>query len=407
MAAKPATPSWLKGAVMYSVLIDRFARGGGEPWLDPDHAKPVFCGGNLQGIIDRLGYLEELGVDALLLSPFHPTPAYHGYHVLDFYGVEPRFGTPEILKRLLDEAHSRGMRVIMDFTLSHVSREHPFFVSARTDPSSPYRRWFRFTKWPDEYVSFLNFPDLPKLDFADPEAKAHVIGAARHWLDFGLDGLRVDHVIGIPHAFLKEFRREVNSRHPGAVLIGEAVKGKIRRSELPTLHIHRKWLFYLLGLLRIPTSAMLQRQYAREMDAVFDFFFRDMTKTFLAAPAWYKPVWLLRLILRLHDAAFPRNSALIRLLDNADHDRFLFAVGGAEEKLKEAIRLQFDTRQPVMLFYGDAAGLKQTESRKFEIHGDKPHGDLAIRSLMPWDGIDAGLRDFYVELIRRRKVVVR
>ncbi len=394
---------WLKDAVIYHVLIDRFARGGGEPWLDPDHTKPVFCGGDLRGVIDRLDYLASLGVNAILLSPFHPTTMYHGYHVLDLFGVDPRFGTVETVRELIAEAHARGIRVIMDFVLNHVSERHPFFLEARSDRSSRYRDWFQFTAWPDRYLSFLNFPDLPKLNLKHPDVRAHVTQAALHWLEVGFDGFRLDHIIGIPHDFFHELRAAVRARNPEAVLFGEAVKGKIRIDEIKTLHLRHKHLIYLLGKLGVNTTFFMQLQYLRDLDGVFDFFFRDMAKAFLVDRKWYKPRWLLALVLKLHYLVYPKEFSLIVLLDNADHDRFPFLLKEDPERIEEALDLQFAQHQPVIIFYGSEAGIRQTASRKRKVYGDKPHGDLAVRATMPWDAIDPAAYERYKRRIRGKR----
>ncbi|MEA3249523.1 MAG: alpha-amylase family glycosyl hydrolase [Patescibacteria group bacterium] len=395
--------NWIRQTVMYSVLIDRFARGGGRRWIDPDYSKPVFCGGDIEGIIDRLDYIRELGADSILLSPFHPTAAYHGYHVMDLFGVEPRFGTPETLKRLLEEAHARGVRVVMDFVLGHVSRHHPFFEDARRNPQSKYRDWFIFRRWPDDYMSFLNFPDLPKMDMNNPAVRQHYLDAALHWVDFGFDGLRVDHIIGVPYDFLDQLHQTVKSRNPDVVLIGEAVKGRIKFDELPTLRMRHKHLLYVLGVLGVPTAGLLQRQYVKVSDALFDFFFRNTVKKFVMEPRWYKPHWLMRAILFLHERFFPVGCTLIRLLDNPDHDRFSFAAAGDQEKIRESVRQMLAGNGAAMLFYGNAAGIEQTESRKYRIYGDKPFGDLAIRKLMPWDDINPETKALYVDALRQRK----
>jgi hypothetical protein len=394
---------WLSSSIMYSILIDRFSRGNGEDWLNDDPSQPHFCGGNLQGVIDKLDYLLDLGIDTILLSPFHPTTSYHGYHVLDFYGVDDRFGSKEILKELLERAHERGIRVIMDFVLSHVSHKHPFFVDATRNADSAYRDWFQFTEWPRQYHSFLNFNELPKFDLTNRKVRSYINEVAKYWIDFGFDGLRLDHVIGIPHDYLAELHEEVREHSPACVLVGEAVKGEIKREELPTLHIRHKLLLYILGQLKAPISVLLQRQYTTTTDGVFDFFFRNMTKRFLVSPAWYKPLWLLRLILACHDRLYPKDFVLIRLLDNADHDRFTFATKQRAETERLSIDLLLGGRGSAMFFYGNAEGIRQTESRKYRIYGDKPFGDLAIRKLVPWGQIGKERFDWYRQKIRGKK----
>lgn len=394
---------WLKRAIIYNILIDRFARGNSEDWLNSDSQQPVFCGGNIQGIIDKLDYLQDLGINTIFLSPFHPTSAYHGYHVMDFFGVDPRFGTLEIVKKLLNEAHRRNIRIIMDFVINHVSSQHPYFIDARSNPNSQYIDWFKFTKWPDSYATFLVFPELPKLNLNNPRVKEHIIGACLHWLKIGFDGFRLDHIIGVPHEFLDELRDNVKKNNPEAVLIGEAVKGRIRKREIHTLEIRRKYLMYVISLTRLNTSFFLQLQYAHQHDGLLDFFFRDMVKSFLVNKKWYKKMWMLDAILRLHSRSYPKDFSLMPLLDNADHDTFSFLLKNNRPELKEAIRIQFSQNHPVVIFYGNEAGIVQKYSRKNKVYGDKPNGDLAIRPLMPWGDIDREMFEFYKKMIKIKK----
>ena len=123
---------WFKKAVVYQILIDRFAGCQQDGW-----DKPQFLGGTIRGIIQRLDYIKDLGVNALWISPFYKTDQYHGYHIMDFYQVEPRFGDIEDLKELIEKVHHAGMRIIADFVPNHVSDRHPYFLDARKRVDSP------------------------------------------------------------------------------------------------------------------------------------------------------------------------------------------------------------------------------------------------------------------------------
>ena len=226
---------WFQNAIIYHVLIDRFA---GLTSTEP--LCPEFLGGTLRAITEKLPYLEELGIDTLWLSPFCKTSAYHGYHVTDFFEVEPRFGTRDDLRQLIGSGHTVGIRIIADFVPNHCGRSHPFFQEAIRDRRSRYFSWFSFTRWPDDYLCFLDVKELPKLNLNCPEAHDHVVKAAKHWLSLGLDGFRLDHVIGPSHDFWKFFRREIKRDYPATVLIGEAWLEGIDRRHLKTLHIDRK-----------------------------------------------------------------------------------------------------------------------------------------------------------------------
>ncbi len=395
--------TWLNEAVIYQILIDRFARGGNQPWLNSNANEVVFCGGNLQGIIDKLDYLKDLGVNTLLLTPFHPTTAYHGYHVKDLFGVDERFGSKVILKTLIEQAHAKGMHVMMDFVMAHVSAQHEYFLDARVNPNSKYRDWFQFNTWPDDYVSFLNIYELPKWNLDNAEVREHIFAVVDYWLDFGFDGLRLDHIIGIPNKFLKDFFVHVKSRHSQAVIVGEAVQGKIRRQDVNTLRLKHKWFLYFIGQIHLNVIFFVQLQYRSLMDGLLDFYFRDLIMSFYLRPAWYKPYWLMKPLLALHQKLYPKHFGLISLLDDADDDRFLFFLNNDQYKYKQILTAQFTRQQPVFLYYGNEVGVKQIESRQFATFGDKPHGDLAARGLMKWENIDQELLEFFKTALRKHR----
>lgn len=399
VSVMPISTNWLKNAVIYNILIDRFARGNNEDWINHDSLSNVFCGGNLQGIIDRLDYLEDLGVTAILLTPFHPTVAYHGYHILDFFGVDPRFGTLAILKELILKAHERGIKVIMDFVINHVSKDHAYFRDAKNNPASPYRDWFYFIKWPDTYLSFLEYRELPKLNLDNPTVKVYVMKVVAQWLEAGIDGFRIDHVIGVSHEFLNDLREVIKRHNSDAILIGEAVKGRITWRELKTLRFRYKYVMYILSQAGINISFFLQLQYRQHLDGIFDFFFRDMIKLFIVKRTWYKPLWLLRWILVLYRALYPKHFSLVELLEVPDRDRFSFLLRGDRARLKQAVQLQAAQPEPIMVLYGSEAGIVQHRSWQ-----GKAYGDLEVRGLMPWKHIDVDMVNFYKEVIRCRAV---
>ena len=120
---------WFKHAIIYHILIDRFA---GFPSTE-NWDKPIFLGGNIKGIQNKLEYLKNLGVNTIWISPFNKTSAYHGYHITDFNEIDPHFGTTEDLKDLIHSVHEHKMHIIADFVPNHCSKEHPFFKEAQSN----------------------------------------------------------------------------------------------------------------------------------------------------------------------------------------------------------------------------------------------------------------------------------
>jgi cyclomaltodextrinase len=385
--------NWFKDAIIYHILIDRFA--GYDQQADP--LKPDFIGGHLKGITEKLPYLIDLGINTLWLSPVYCTTAYHGYHITDFFHTDERFGTTDDLKELIREAHRNNIRVLLDFVPNHCSDRHPYFISARQDRKSKYRKWFYFNRFTNSHLSFLHFNELPKLNLDEHDARNHIIGAAKYWISLGIDGFRLDHAVGPSHHFWKAFNAEIKSVNAEAVLIGEAWLEGVGIRTLKTIGIKRKYLRWLMQIK--PWS--IQQEYIGELDGVLDFYFRHRITEFIAwkdNPDDY--MHDLGKIMEDHYKSFPEGFYLPAFIDNHDMNRFLFDTGQDREKLKKALEFQFSLPQPVILYYGTETGLSHNK----EVKWDVPFSDIYARQPMPWDHLDKDLIGFCKELIRNRKL---
>ena len=380
---------WVENSVIYHIFIDRFA---GFPSMK-NWDKPVFLGGTIRGIIERLPYLTDLGVTALWISPFYQTSAYHGYHITDFYKVEPRFGALEDIKELIQESHAHGLRIIADFVPNHCSVHHPFFQQAQNNADSNYRDWFYFTDWPSHYLSFLSVKEIPKLNLDNPPTRDHIVNAANYWLSLGLDGFRLDHVIGPSHRFWRYFCQEIKNRYPDAVLIGEAWMMGIKRNELRTIQVRNKFLKWLSGA----ASKTLLQEYLGELDGVLDFKVHELLKRFVTNQKITENK--LDTLLEKHYDSFPSTYFLPTFLDNHDKDRFLFTCGNDKEKLKKAAVKQFSLPQPAIIYYGTESGMTQTRSQ----WAFASNGDLQARQPMNWTDQENDLYTFYKKLIQKKK----
>jgi len=380
---------WFKNAIIYHIFIDRFAGfASTDNW-----EKPIFLGGNIRGIINKLHYLKNLGITTLWISPFYKTSAYHGYHITDFYQVDHHFGTVEDVKDLISAVHEHDMHIMADFVPNHCSREHPYFKDAQSDKDSHYCDWFYFTKWPSHYLCFLSIPEIPKINLNNPEARDHIINAAKYWLSLGFDGFRLDHVIGPPHTFWEQFKREIKDKYPNVVLIGEAWMMGIKRSELKTIHIKNRFLKWLFGA----ASDSLLKEYIGELDGILDFKFQEMIKNYVINSDMSKQMFNRNI--KRHYAHFPDNYFLPTFLDNHDMDRFLFQCRNDKEKLKAAARIQFTVDQPAIIYYGTETGMTQTKS----MWNIPVYGDLQARQPMIWKMQDTKLIKFYKKLIEQKK----
>lgn len=383
--------NWLSKSIIYHILIDRFAGfQSTENWEKPD-----FLGGNLKGIEQKLHYLKNLGVNTIWISPFYETSAYHGYHVTDFYEVDPHFGTKKDLQELIDKVHDMNMRIIADFVPNHVSNIHPFFKDAIKNKESSYRDWFYFTKWPEEYLCFLSVKDLPKLNLENPEAEEHVLNAAKHWLSIGFDGFRLDHCIGPSHRFWKKFYKEVKTEKPESVFIGEAWMMGIKFSELKTINIRWKFFKWLFGA----SSDSLFKEYIGELDGVLDFKIQEILRNNIARKSGSYNIKDFENKIYNHYKKYPEGFLLPSFLDNHDVNRFLFESNNDKKRLKKAIEIQFSLPQPPIIYYGTEIGMLQKKS-VWEIPN---HGDIQARQPMDWSKDYDEIFSFYQDIIQKRK----
>jgi cyclomaltodextrinase / maltogenic alpha-amylase / neopullulanase len=250
------TPGWVRDAVFYQVFPDRFARservdrpGPFEAW-DAPPTNTGFKGGDLLGIVEHLDHIAGLGANALYLNPVFQSASNHRYHTYDYFTVDPLLGGNDALRELLDAAHARGMRVILDGVFNHTGRGFwAFHHVVETGAGSPYREWFHFDQhrlaigrsldpYPAGhgvrrrgsgdalrdlgYQAWWNIPALPKLNIAEPAVREYVWSVAEHWLRFGADGWRLDVPGEIQDpAFWAEFRGRCRAVSPDAYLVGE------------------------------------------------------------------------------------------------------------------------------------------------------------------------------------------
>ncbi len=382
---------WFKNAIIYHILIDRFSGFTNTENCD----KPIFLGGNIKGITEKISYLLDLGVNTIWISPFYRTSAYHGYHVTDFFQVDPHFGTLDDIKELIKKAHTNDMHIIADFVPNHCSKEHPYFKDAQSDKNSKYRDWFFFTNWPNEYMCFLSIKDIPKLNLENLQVKDHIIGAAKYWLGLGFDGFRLDHVIGPILSFWKQFTKEIKTNYPNSILIGEAWMMGIKKHELNTININHKFLKWLFC---DAASDKLLKEYIDVLDGVLDFKFQEIIRNYIAYSRISKNEFDKNI--KKHYKHFPENYFLPAFLDNHDTNRFLFQCKNDKDKLKAAAQIQFSVDQPPIIYYGTETGIVQEKS----IWDIKSHGDLQARQPMNWDKQDVDLFSFYKKLILERKI---
>jgi cyclomaltodextrinase / maltogenic alpha-amylase / neopullulanase len=236
------TPDWVKHAVFYQIFPDRFAIGQQpqqpllqQPLWEDWNAPPTlqgYKGGDLWGIIEQLDYLQDLGINTLYFTPIFQSTSNHRYHTHDFYQVDPILGGNRAFAALLDVAHQRDMKVVLDGVFNHASRGFFFFNDIlENGPNSPWLDWFHIHDWPlsaydgslpANYEGWGGNRSLPVFNHDNPDVREYLMQIAEHWIRVGIDGWRLDVPFEIKtEGFWQEFRDRVKAINPEAYIVGE------------------------------------------------------------------------------------------------------------------------------------------------------------------------------------------
>lgn len=251
------TPDWLRNGIMLQIMVDRYFCWGEKDvrrlppasyyhihWDDTpalcinddqygDSVNNDYFGGNLRGVMEKLDYIQSLGVTVIYFNPIFKARSNHKYNTGDYRAVDPSFGAEADLVALCAAARQRGIRVILDGVFSHTGSDSVYFNrdgsygpgGAYNDPESPYAAWYRFHHWPDDYDSWWGFKSLPNVDENHPSYREFIIdgedSVAVHWLRAGASGWRLDVADELPMDFIRSFRARIRREMPDAALIGE------------------------------------------------------------------------------------------------------------------------------------------------------------------------------------------
>lgn len=420
------TPDWIKSSIVYQIFPDRFSKGDMDSfnsgrndiiprnWEDTPYYKAEqfggeylandFFGGNLDGIIKKLPYLNQLGINTIYLNPIFKAFSNHKYDTGDYDVIDPMFGNNELFEKLCQEASSYGIKIILDGVFNHTGSNSRYFNKEATYPTlgayqsknSPYYSWYCFNNHPEDYASWWGFKTLPNTNEEDPSFIDYIINSPdsiiKKWLNMGAWGWRLDVADELPPQFIKLIRKACKAVKPDAVLIGEVWEDA---SNKISYGIQRE---YLLG---------------EELDSVMNYPLRRALIDF--ACGYSNAQRFSYQIMSLYEN-YPKEAfySLLNFLSTHDVERILTILGDAPDKgriskddkatyvldekhlalaikrLNNVVLLQMTLPGVPCIYYGDEAGMQGYE-------------DPFNRRTYPWGNEDPQVLSIYKTMIALRK----
>ncbi|MCR4902795.1 MAG: glycoside hydrolase family 13 protein [Butyrivibrio sp.] len=362
------TPDWVNDTVWYQIFPERFCNG--DHSIDPDNVKPWkyekvkyddFYGGDIKGIRDKIPYLKELGITGIYLNPIFESNTNHKYNTKNYKKVDPHFGSNEDLRKLVDEAHEAGIRVMLDAVFNHTGYDFPMWQDVLDNKaSSKYADWYMINKWPVDkecdtkdgrYYSFAFAKYMPKLNTNNPEVSDYLLDIVRFWIEtFDIDGLRFDVGNEISHSFIKSLRYMTKNMKSDFYLLGE-----IWHDSISWLHGDE-----YDSVMNYPLTTAIGDfwVYKNRTSESFEY---DINRCFTM---YYSQV----------------NDVLFNLLDSHDTNRLMDKVHGDKDIFYQQLAVLFTMPGSPCIYYGTEIAMEG---------GFDPD----CRRCMPWEEIEKGLRD--------------
>jgi glycosidase len=326
--------AWLKSSTMYSVFVRSFRDSDGDGV------------GDLQGVIDGLDYIQSLGVDTIWLLPIFKSNSYHGYDTVDYYTVQPEYGTNDDLLQLIKEVHERDMYILLDYVINHTSTEHAYFKDALGNLNSQYAEYFEWTNDAHtEFRSFASLGSMPTWNFDSPTVRQMALDIALYWLDpnkdgdfsDGIDGWRCDVALEVPHAYWKELRKQMNALNPSDILLGELYTKDAQEMRR-----------YLLG---------------DELNAAFDFpsaltlsgSFEANNDGLLSGNG---DVGILGTLMRAQKNLYCPECVIVRFINNHDTNRVASDVNNDNKRMRMAAVWLMTAPGVPIIYYGEEIGMQ-------------------------------------------------
>jgi alpha-amylase len=375
--------AWWNDTVFYEIFVRSFYDSDGNGI------------GDIKGIIAKLDYLKNLGITGLWLMPINPSPSYHGYDITNYDAINPQYGTMDDFKKLLSEAHQRGIRVIIDMVLNHTSDQHPWFIAAQ-DPQSPYRDYYIWSNtdpgyygpwgekvWyqtPTGYYYAIFTQSMPDLNYRNPEVTASMDDVTRFWIkQIGVDGFRLDAVRHLEeegtnqvntnstHAWLQQYFSFYKGLNSNAITVGE-----------------------LAG-----ENAVVMASYIKnkQLDLAFDFnLASDFVNSANNGNSLDTPGQL-----SLSYSTIP-SLQFATFLTNHDQDRLMSRLGNDPNKVKVAASLLLTSPGVPFIYYGEEVGLEgagQDELKRRPMQWDTT-SYAGFSTTIPWESVGPDYQTYNV-----------
>ncbi|MEY8538444.1 glycoside hydrolase family 13 protein [Lactococcus muris] len=379
-------PDWVKNTVWYQIFPERFANG--NPAINPEGVKewdPTesperqdFYGGDLQGVIDHLDHLSDLGVNGIYFTPVFQAHSNHKYDTEDYLKIDKHFGDLEVFKKLVKEAHQRGIKVMLDAVFNHIGDTSPQWQDVlKNQKNSKYAEWFHINEWPASYVATDDFevaeaatydtfaftPHMPKLNTANKEVQEYLLNIAEYWIkECDIDAWRLDVADEVDHAFWKKFRTTCDAAKKDFYILGEV------------WHSAQPWL------VGDEFSAVMNYAYT---NAIIDTFVKKELNLEQMVSAINAQLMLYRK---------QTNQVMFNILDSHDTPRLLTQAKGNKALVKQVQAFMYMQPGVPCICYGDEYGLDGG-------------ADPDCRKCMPWteEHQDLEMFAFFKELVAFRR----
>ena len=369
-----AVPEWAKGIIYYQIFPERFYNGDKKNDPEPCEiwgtipTRENYMGGDLRGIIQKIPYLEQIGIECLYINPIFKGDFNHKYATTDYFEIDSIFGTKEELRELVEKCHTHGIRILLDGVFNHTGVNFkPFQDVLERQEGSLYKDWFLIQHFPVEithhdYECVGAYKWMPKLNSANPQVRKFIIEVMEYWIkEYQIDGWRLDVSDEVDATVWREARLYLKERYPDILLVGETwgYGGRLLRGD--------------------------------QMDAVMNYLFRDAVLDYFGKENISEEIFDYRINHMLAMHREDTNQIMYNLLDSHDTERFLSHCGENTERMKLAIAFQMMFIGSPAVYYGDEAGMTG---------GNDPD----CRRCMLWDeSVDQGMFRWYQLMIQLRK----